>query len=253
MKMMESMKFVKVLRSVGSPTIVLGEDGQRSYESIEKYWRMLDALNYDAMFAESRQPNAKRILEEWRCEDWQHHGLTIRSLFDVAKEIWFGSSGTKTRPVGSMGISETFGKFAKKHGAKMYENGKWTLDEWRSFRWVCDDTLYLWQKRLNQLRKAYNYTPLRLEMPTDQQERPQYIVEMLAADGKNYADEFFGADGNEKMKASEWGRRAAQFVRMGRLKLYDGDKAKLWQQIETEFPRLQTLKTGYDVFLKNLK
>ena len=81
--MTESIKYVEVLVEVGAsiasvseewphrmegvpPVVEVREDWQGSYDEICKYKQMLDGLDYNAMFVESKQQNAKEILTEWR-------------------------------------------------------------------------------------------------------------------------------------------------------------------------------------------
>ena len=66
-----------------------------------------------------------------------------------------------------------------------------------------------------------------------------------------YADEFFSGEGMVKKNASQWGRRAAQFVRDKKLNIDVGDKVKLWRQIMAEYPEMK--ESGYEVFRQQIK
>lgn len=223
--MAESFKYIEVLHDVGHPTVSISEDYQLSYGSIAKYWSMLNELDYNMMFAESRQPNAKEILEEWKSTEWNHNGLSLEKLFNEAKDIWFH------------GVKEVFGDFAKHHGGDFYDKGKWVDEQWRDFRWICDNTLYLWDKRINELCSAYNYPSLQINH-TNTVVRPDAIVNMFHY--KIYCDEFFDISDMTKCNISQWGKKAGQYIRDKKLSLNHGDGKKLFCYIIEEHPYIKT-------------
>ena len=61
----ESFNYIEVLCRVGSATMTVSGDWGQSIGSVKKYADMLAALDYNTMFAEAQQPNAKKTLERW--------------------------------------------------------------------------------------------------------------------------------------------------------------------------------------------
>lgn len=223
--MKESFKYIEALHDVGHPTVSIGEDFQHSYDSISKYWSMLDGLDYDMMFAESRQPNAKEILEEWKSTEWNHTGLSLEKLFNEAKDIWFH------------GVKGIFGDFAKHHGGDFYGKGKWADEEWRDFQWICDNTQYLWDKRINELCSAFKYPSLQISH-ANPVVRPETIVNMFRY--QTYCDEFFDISDMTKCNISQWGKKARRYVRDKKLSLNHGDRKRLFLYIIEEYPHIKT-------------
>lgn len=266
MKMMESMKYVEVLVEVGAsiasvseewpnrmegvpPVVEVREDWHGSYDEICKYKRMLDGLDYNAMFVESRQQNAKEIITEWRSS--RHNFLGVDYLLENGRLYYQHMEKVcgiiKTEKLKkNIGNDESRGSL-RNEAIRLWQRGKWSQNEMQLYSHACSEVFALWYRRSRELLGCYDFS-VNLESPTNQIERPKRIIEMfcLAA----YADEFFSGEGMAKKNASQWGRRAAQFVRKKKLNIGEGDKVKLWRQIMAEYPEMK--ESGYDVFRQQL-
>ena len=205
--MTESFKYIETLCAVGNATVICDADFEKSYSSINKFWLQLQELDYNTMFAESKQYNAKSILEAWHSSRIQC--ITITYLRDnIAFYLGW--------------LKKLLNNDLRDHGALYRDNKTWTFEEWREYRCTCDDTLYLWQKRITELLEAYGYPLPKLRRGAPNIKRPDEIITMFA--DIETCDDFFCA---EMPNASQWAHRTAEFAKQKKLSLYYNKGEKL--------------------------
>lgn len=244
---MESLRYIEVLAdvstSIGSasdswphrmegvpPIVAVSDEWTSSFSNVRKYRELLDGLNYNAMFAESTQPNAKAILEAWESSGtpvsmkWLacNYRVLYREMAKVLKH-WMAMS------------------------LNCFRTGKWKKNEQDEFSAICMKIGTLWKRRINELLKCYGYSQAEFEdLPNVLKERNENILRMFA-DPMRY-DEFFET---KEKNISQWGKKAASFVKHRWLNLEFGDAKKLHDFLVSDFPEIK-IKTSFVVFRKHL-
>lgn len=240
---MESLRYIEVLAdvstSIGSasdswphriegvpPIVAVSDEWASSFSNVRKYWELLDGLNYNAMFAESKQPNAKAILEEWESSGtpvsmkWLacNYRVLYREMAKVLKH-WMAMS------------------------LNCFRTGKWKKNEQDEFSAICMKIETLWKRRINELLECYGYSQAEFEdLPNVLKERNENILRMFA-DAKRY-DEFFET---KEKNVSQWGKKAASFATKGWFRLDYGNPKKLYDYLISIYPEIET-KSGFNAF-----
>ncbi len=228
--MTESFKYIKVLYMVGSPAITISEDWQSSFESVYKYWSMLDSLNYDMIFVESKQSEAKKMLEDWESTDPNCSGLKFDYIYKHGIEIHDN-------------IKAVLRTFAKKHAQILLNEKKWTFEQWQDFMVYCSDTIYQWGKRYTELFRVYGYnTDFILDETEKINQHPDHIIKMFAQ--AIYCDEFFNI-GTMKNNSNQWGLKAYDFIHNKKMCLGYGDIPKLWNEIVKTHPSVTGSRNAF--------
>ena len=216
----ESFNYIEVLCRVGSATMTASEDWAQSIGSVKKYADMLAALDYNTMYGEAQQPNAKKTLEGW--SSWEIRCWSLRWLIKNARQMWQWLEKL---------LCNDFREIAE----AQKENGTWTFDEWRDYRVMCDDTLYQWKERLNELLKAYGYAAA--DIYTVSANQPQEIVSLFRTEG-DCVSFFLVAEKN----ASLWGKKVGWYMTDGRLRREYGFARKIFNEITKEHPEITDKK-----------
>lgn len=214
----ESFNYIEVLCRVGGATVTVSEDWAQSIGSVKKYADMLAALDYNIMYGEAQQPHAKKTLEGWSSREVRCWSLCW--LIRNAKQMYKWQE-------------KLLGNDFRKIAEAQKDKGTWTFDEWRDYRVMCDDTLYQWKERLNELLSAYGYEADKQR--TDHAisyKRPEKVRCLFGSDSD--CDEFFEV--HEEYSPAWWAHRAAKFIEREKIEMEYGFKGILWEQIEKEFP-----------------
>ena len=220
----ESFNYIEVLCRVGRATMTTSEDWAQSIVSVKKYADMLAALDYNTMFAESQQPNAKKTLEKWSSREVRCRSLCW--LIRNAKQMY-------------KWLEKLLGNDFREIAEAQKDKGTWTFDEWRDYRVMCDDMLYQWQERLNELLSAYGYEAGDFTVSV---EKPQEIMALFRSE--NDCASFFL---DEEKNASQWGKKTGWYMADGRLKREYGVARKIYDEIAKEHP-----ETSWGSYVKQI-
>lgn len=214
----ESFNYIEVLCRVGGATVTVSEDWAQSIGSVKKYADMLAALDYNIMYGEAQQPNAKKTLEKWSSREVRCWSL--RWLIKNARQMWQWLDKLLCNDLRELGEAQ---------------KGKetWTLEQWRDYRVMCDDMLYQWKERLNELLKAYGYAAA--DIYTVSANQPQEIVSLFRTEG-DCVSFFLVAEKN----ASLWGKKTGWYMTDGRLKSEYGVARKVFTEITQEHPEIKS-------------
>lgn len=247
----ESFKYIEVLCDVGAslaslnkeypnriedapPIYELSEDWQDSYSRIKTYYDSLASLDYNSVYMEGQQPNAKMILEGW------HSSLvSCISLSFLLDNYGLYYQGMKEV------LNTDFRRSVNDYTIK----GIWTYKQGQDFISLCSEILRLWEKRRKELCTVYGITKIGINnLLQSSIEQPDEIVKMFQY--KTYCDEFFDISNMAKRNISQWGKRAKRFKKGGKLNLNDGDLKKLFYYIIVLYPELKTKAKdeGYSAF-----
>ena len=222
----ESFNYIEVLCRVGSATMTVSGDWGQSIGSVKKYADMLAALDYNTMFAEAQQPNAKKTLERWSIREVRCWSLCW--LIRNAKQMY-------------KWLEKLLGNDFREIAEAQKDKGTWTFEQWRDYRYICDDTLYQWQERLNELLSAYGYEAG--DFNTVSAEKPQEIVSLFRSE-IDCASFFRVVEKN----ASQWGKKTGWYMTDGRLKSEYGVARKVFNEITQEHPEI----TSWGSYIKQI-
>ena len=222
----ESFNYIEVLCRVGSATMTVSGDWGQSIGSVKKYADMLAALDYNIMYAEAQQPHAKKTLEGWSSREVKCWSL--RWLIKNARQMW-------------QWLDKLLCNDLRELGEAQKEKGTWTFGQWRDYRLMCDDTLYQWQERLNELLSAYGYEAG--DFNTVSAEKPQEIVSLFRSE-IDCASFFRVVEKN----ASKWGKKTGWYMADGRLKREFGVARKIYYEIAKEHPEI----TSWGSYVKQI-
>ena len=200
----ESFNYIEVLCRVGSATMTVSGDWGQSIGSVKKYADMLAALDYNT-----------------RC--WSLCWL-IRNAKQMYK--W---------------LEKLLGNDFREIAEAQKDKGTWTFEQWRDYRYICDDTLYQWQERLNELLSAYGYEAG--DFNTVSAEKPQEIVSLFRSE-IDCASFFRVVEKN----ASQWGKKTGWYMADGRLKREYGVARKVFNEITQEHPEI----TSWGSYIKQI-
>ena len=216
----ESFNYIEVLCRVGSATVTVSGDWGQSIGSVKKYADMLAALDFHIMYGESQQPNAKKTLEKWSSREVRCWSLCW--LIRNAKQMY-------------KWLDKLFCNDLRELGEAQKGKETWTFEQWRDYRVMCDDMLYQWQERLNELLSAYGYEAG--DFNTVSAEKPQEIVSLFRSE-IDCASFFRVVEKN----ASKWGKKTGWYMADGRLKREYGVARKIFNEITKEHPKITDKK-----------
>ncbi|MBR6445014.1 MAG: hypothetical protein IKS94_01065 [Prevotella sp.] len=206
--------------------VAVSEDWANSFAEVRKYWEQLDGLDYNTLFFESKQPNAKVILEMWES-----------SRFPVSMK-WLAENYRMLYREMAKALKDW-----KKLSDDFFYRGKWSIKERDDFIPLCWQIDLLWKKRINELLRCYGYSEVKFRnMSDDLKERNSDVLRMFA-DAKRY-DEFFGT---KEKNISQWGKKAASFAAKGWFRLDYGNPKKLYDYLISVYPEIET-KSGFNAF-----
>ena len=222
----ESFNYIEVLCRVGCATMTVSGDWGQSIGSVKKYADMLAALDYNIMYGEAQQPHAKKTLEGWSSREVRCWSLCW--LIRNAKQMYKWQE-------------KLLGNDFRKIAEAQKDKGTWTFEQWRDYRYICDDTLYQWQERLNELLSAYGYEAA--DIYTVSANQPQEIVSLFRSEIE--CASFFRV---VEKNASQWGKKTGWYMTDGRLKSEYGVARKVFNEITKEHPEI----TSWGSYIKQI-
>lgn len=222
----ESFNYIEVLCRVGSATMTASEDWAQSIGSVKKYADMLGALDYNIMYAEAQQPNAKKTLEKWSSREVRCWSLCW--LIRNAKQMY-------------KWLEKLLGNDFREIAEAQKDKGTWTFEQWRDYRFMCDDVQYQWQERLDELLSAYGYEAA--DIYTVSANQSKEIVSLFRSE-IDCASFFRVVEKN----ASQWGKKTGWYMADGRLKREYGVARKIFTEITQEHPEI----TSWGSYIKQI-